>query len=242
MDNDNKAYLIIPDIHHKVGMVERIRANHPGMPAIFLGDYFDDFYDTPAHMEVTCRWLKQAIGRGQDTFLLGNHCFAYLSYELGVRWGYCSGWDVGKQQIFHRHFPGDTLLKSGAWTAHCQGWLISHAGLTRKLHRSFSKRNTSEEILAWVNNAENALMGGVAHPAFVAGIERGGPAKSGGILWCDWQSFEPITGIRQIVGHTPGHEVRYKKGDVCLDTHLHHYGLLEDGELTIVEQHGADRK
>ena len=51
------------------------------------------------------------------------------------------------------------------------------------------------------------------------------------------KSFEPITGIRQIVGHTPGHEVRYKKGDVCLDTHLHHYGLLEDGELTIVEQH-----
>jgi len=95
----------------------------------------------------------------------------------------------------------------------------------------------SEEILEWAKNAENALMGGVAHPAFVAGMERGGPAKSGGILWCDWQSFEPITGIRQIVGHTPGHEVRYKKGDVCLDTHLHHYGLLEDGELTIVEQH-----
>ena len=116
------------------------------MHAIFLGDYFDDFYDTPAHMEVTCRWLKQAIGRGQDTFLLENHCFAYLSYELGVRWGYCSGWDVGKQQVFHRHFPGDTLLKSSAWTAHCQGWLISHAGLTRKLYRSFSKRNTSEEI------------------------------------------------------------------------------------------------
>jgi hypothetical protein len=54
-------------------------------------------------------------------------------------------------------------------------------------------------------------MGGVAHPAFVAGIERGGPAKSGGILWCDWQAFETIRDIRQIVGHTPGHEVRYKK-------------------------------
>jgi hypothetical protein len=36
MNNDNKACLIIPDIHHKVGMVERIRANHSGMPAIFL--------------------------------------------------------------------------------------------------------------------------------------------------------------------------------------------------------------
>jgi hypothetical protein len=64
-----------------------------------------------------------------------------------------------------------------------EGWLISHAGLTRKLYRSFSKRNRSEEILEWVKNAENALMEGVAH------------------------------------------------------THLHHYGLLEDGELTIVEQH-----
>jgi hypothetical protein len=94
MDNDNKAYLIIPDIHHKVGMVERIRANHPGMPAIFLGDYFDDFYDTPAHMEVTCRWLKQAIGRGQDTFLLGNlfrlsllrvGCSLGLLFRLGCR-------------------------------------------------------------------------------------------------------------------------------------------------------------
>jgi hypothetical protein len=234
MNDDNKARLIIPDIHHKVQLVERIRASHPGTPAIFLGDYFDD---TPAAMKTTCEWLKNAIENCADEFLLGNHCFAYVSYELGVRWGFCSGWEPAKQQIFHQYFPGDALLKSGSWISKRQGWLISHAGLTRKLYRSFSKRNTFEEILEWVNNAENALMGGIAHPAFVAGAERGGPAKSGGILWCDWQAFEPIRGIRQIVGHTPAHEVRYKQRDVCIDTHLHHYGLLEDGELTILEQH-----
>jgi hypothetical protein len=181
--NAKRACLIIPDIHHKVELVERIRANHLGMPAIFPGDYFDDFDDTPEDMKATCEWLKNAVENRDDEFLLGNHCFAYISYELGVRWGFCSGWELGKQQVFHQYFPGDALLKSSAWISRCQGWLISHAGLTRKLYRSFSKRSRSEEILEWVKNAENALMEGVAH------------------------------------------------------THLHHYGLLEDGELTIVEQH-----
>jgi len=182
-----------------------------------------------------CQWLKNAIESEQDTFLLGNHCFAYLSYELGIRWGFCSGWDVAKQQVFHRHFPGDMLLKRSSWISNCQDWLISHAGITRKLYRSFSKNNTFEEIVDWVKNAENALTAGVMHAAFVAGRERGGRAKSGGILWCDWDAFEPIKGIRQIVGHTPAEEVRYKKRNVCLDTNLHHYGVIEKGELTILE-------
>ncbi|HEX4809390.1 MAG TPA: hypothetical protein VH325_10695 [Bryobacteraceae bacterium] len=263
MKNEYEARLIIPDVHHKVVAVDRIRRSHPGIPAIFLGDYFDDFYDTAADMEVTCRWLKQAIENDQDTFLLGNHCFAYLSYELGVRWGYCSGWDLSKQQIFHRHFPGDTLLKSSTWVAQCQGWVISHAGITRKVYRSFAKHNSSrqlaqngpavaarvpdtvlaarralcafEELAEWVGNAERALTMGITHPAFLAGVDRGGPARAGGILWCDWNTFEPVKGMRQIVGHTPADEVRYNRGDVCLDTHLHHYGFLKDGGLTIMK-------
>jgi hypothetical protein len=36
------------------------------------------------------------------------------------------------------------------------------------------------------------------------------------------------------MGHTPGTEVRFRKNDVCLDTNLRHYGLLEDGKLTIL--------
>ena len=35
MNDDNKARLIMSDIHHKVELVERIRVNHPGTPAIF---------------------------------------------------------------------------------------------------------------------------------------------------------------------------------------------------------------
>jgi hypothetical protein len=155
----NKARLIIPDIHHKIEQVKRIRANHPGTPAIFLGDYFDDFDDNTEDMKRTCQWLKNAIENQDDEFLLGNHCFAYLSYELGVRWGRCAGWTLAKHQVFHEYFPGDILLKSSAWIAEYQGWLISHARVTRGLYRSFSKRKTVEDILDWLNNAEKCPNG-----------------------------------------------------------------------------------
>ena len=87
----NQARLIIPDVHHKLNLVEKVRTNHPGTPAIFLGDYHDDFDDTVDHMKTTCRWLKEALENSDDEFLLGNHCFAYVSCELGVRWGFCTG-------------------------------------------------------------------------------------------------------------------------------------------------------
>ena len=116
------ARLIIPDVHHKAQIVNDLRSNHPGMPAIFLGDYFDDFHDSVYDMEKTCRWLKQAFENDDDEFILGNHCFAYLSYELGLRWGFCTGWRVDKQHVFHEYFPEDTLLNRGSW--------LSRAGLS----------------------------------------------------------------------------------------------------------------
>ena len=81
----NQARLIIPDVHHKHQLVEKVRTNHLGTPAIFLGDY----------MKATCRWLKKVLENSDDEFLLGNHCFAYVSYELGLRWGFCTGWRAG---------------------------------------------------------------------------------------------------------------------------------------------------
>jgi Calcineurin-like phosphoesterase len=98
--DDHQATLIIPDIHHKVHLVQAIRKAHPKTPAIFLGDYFDDFYDNADAMRATCKWLKDALENADDTFLLGNHCFAYLSYELGVRWGFCSGWTAANSRFF----------------------------------------------------------------------------------------------------------------------------------------------
>ena len=231
--NENPC-LVIPDVHHKIEVVRTIRPFLPHLPSVFLGDYFDDFGDAPSDMERTCEWLTEEIQKEENSFLVGNHCFAYLSYELGVTWGHCAGWTRAKQQIFHRYFPHDSFLRRTKWLTKKQGWLLSHAGITNLLFKSFAKRRTEEEINSWIADAQNALLAGIAHPAFVAGRDRGGPYQNGGLLWCDWDSFRPIGSVRQILGHTPAGTVRRKQNSICLDTHLRHYGILERGTLNIM--------
>lgn len=94
---------------------------------------------------------------------------------------------------------------------------------------------------------------------FSAGWDRGGLNKYGGINWVDWDNFSPINGVNQVVGHSirriPQILVQYKGGgyvkqDVTehyknknnkeklsisynLDTHLNHYGVIEDGVVDI---------
>lgn len=97
-----------------------------------------------------------------------------------------------------------------------------------------------------------------------AGWSRGGMVKYGGITWNDSDiDMVPIPSVMQIFGHSPHPEpdviYTYKKDqnsvkrqqydlfhlnyndpsllsvNFNLDTHLHHYGIIEDGKLTIHE-------
>ena len=228
--NANRC-LVIPDIHHRNGLVAEIRQRHSELPVVFLGDYFDDFGDGPFDIRQTCARVAQALEDDRDCFLLGNHCFAYLAYDLGVLWGRCAGWTLAKQLVFHEYFPGDTLLRRTNWLVWVQGWLLSHAGITNELYRRFAKRRTEEEICQWAEDAESAFRAGVADPALVAGRDRGGQYPHGGLLWCDWNSFRPVPGVRQIFGHTIGSDVREKSGSFCLDTNLRSYEILDSGNL-----------
>lgn len=91
-----------------------------------------------------------------------------------------------------------------------------------------------------------------------AGPARYGYAPIGGITWLDWNmEFAPVKGLSQIVGHTPNirpmmtdgesdveaieelsektkHVLEAKKCyNINLDTHLNHYAILDNKELTI---------
>lgn len=55
-------------VHGRLISRKQIRYNHPALPAILLDVYFDDFFDSTADMELTCRWLKRAIARDNDTW------------------------------------------------------------------------------------------------------------------------------------------------------------------------------
>ena len=116
------------------------------------------------------------------------------------------------------------------------GFLLSHAGWNRAFADA-NGRITTDYIDSLCAECLHELDQGRMHPLAAAGNSRGGSAEVGGIVWQDWRELKPIPGLRQIVGHTPGIEVREKNVDnasaVCLDTRLCHVGVLEDGILRI---------
>jgi len=104
---------------------------------------------------------------------------------------------------------------------------------------------------------------GSCHPLLEAGQDRGGVQRVGGFTWADFSSHHVIEKTRQICGHSihshdKGPLMRFKGAaggksspvakyvkdgvkpewmergwSLCLDTDLHHYGVLEQGKLTI---------
>ena len=224
--------LIIPDIHHKTWVVDEILNAERFDEVVFLGDYFDDFNDTPEDARRTAEWLHAYAGTPGFTFLYGNHDLPYRFPVPGLD---CAGFTIEKWQeilqvLEEVHWES---FKLHTWI---DGWLLSHAGWNRRFSNASGQVNRS-----WIDQlcAEclSQLHDGKMHPLAAAGMSRGGWQSVGGITWQDWSELNPIPGLRQIVGHTPGVAVRLKGDDdstaICLDTHLCHYGCLEDGSFTV---------
>ncbi len=108
--------------------------------------------------------------------------------------------------------------------------------------------------------AKRNFASGSSHPFLEAGRDRGGRNQFGGLNWADFSGHHPIPMIGQIVGHSvmdadkgPLFRLISKDGSptyrlaakgvnprhlahgwtLCMDTHNKHYGILEDGILTI---------
>ena len=76
------------------------------------------------------------------------------------------------------------------------------------------------------------------------GAARGGRQNIGGITWQDFGAeFEPIDGLKQIVGHTSHPKIlnHYTDGNldiascdnIDIDCHLNQYLLIQNGKLII---------
>jgi hypothetical protein len=226
--------LIIPDIHHKTAVVDEILTREQYERVVFLGDYFDDFNDTPGLARETAEWLKRHVQNPNFTFLYGNHDLPYRFCASGVD---CSGFTIEKWEAI---LP---VLDRGDWDAlrlhtWVDGFLLSHAGWNLAFADSYGFV-TKEHIDALCSECLIELEEGRMHPLAGVGISRGGSNAVGGIVWQDWTELEPIAGLHQIVGHTPGIEARHKKTETgtgtaaCLDTRLCHVGILENGVFSV---------
>ena len=141
----------------------------------------------------------------------------------------------------------------------CDGILVTHAGVTTDLFDALQQEGVKASKIA---DALNGLwkMDKTAHPFSSISWNRGGPYKTGGILWADWKEYKTPK-LTQIVGHSVGPEVRLQyKGSqrevtlkgvnraewnlweaICIDLGAGKHSdriigaWIKDGDVTLVE-------
>lgn len=245
--------VIIPDVHEQIGKLKKVIEKYdPDVEwIVFLGDFFDTFKGLTWETHETTRWLADNLLNPKYVFVWGNHD---LHYMMPINAMICSGFDAKKLAIIRN------ILSDKHWKqfklAHFlwdqpepnedrNEWLVSHAGLHPYFihpYHGWSRKYVAEqceEAMYKLKYEQNVV------PLLQCGRGRGGIARIGGIVWADWnREFEPIEGLNQIVGHTPGDDVRTKvlrdksndpkkRGSVVsmnynLDTHLNHVLLVYD--------------
>ncbi len=232
-----KKILVFGDIHTFHGAVEKIVAREKPDLTVFLGDYFDQFRDTPEQNVATARWLKKSLGEKGRIHLFGNHDVHYAYPGLHTA---CSGFTPGKLEAI-----GSVLQESDwqrlAFHYFSGGFLFTHAGLHPYFLDGLPVKALPKFLAQVEREARKALQARKRHWSFTAGVSRFGTQRHGGLTWCDFDEFEPIPDLNQIFGHTPSWEPRTRQTadsyNLCLDTtmphwpSIRHYALVRNGKV-----------
>jgi hypothetical protein len=235
--------LVVPDVHLKMEKLDRI-LNLWGDrgEVVFLGDFFDDFDDTPGINAKMAEVLRDRIlPNPLHTVLAGNHDLNYHPLcQDALR---CSGFEREKLRAV-REVLNEEDWGRFRWATAIDGHLISHAGLHPQLAPALTSCRGGDDvggISEWINDrCEAALkVGDDTEPLLRAGYSRYGLQPVGGIIWMDVREYLCLEGIPQIFGHTPlktpAKLYPDERPSYCLDTHLEHVGIVRGGRVSILE-------
>lgn len=223
--------LVIGDIHNHWQNIENLIENTPHDKVILLGDYFDDFHDSPAAVAATAKWLKRSLDKPNRIHLVGNHDYHYMPHMVREYLGQCGHTDDKEKAI-------NKIIKREDWDKlkffHVeQDWWFSHAGVTTNWFQNPFKGVTEEVVNARI---KKELASGLL-PLCLCAVDhkRGGKNERGGLLWNDWRNMQKIEGVKQIVGHTPAERVRFNKdaNAVCVDCMPYEFITVTDGEVEV---------
>jgi hypothetical protein len=233
--------LIFPDLHQPpFSILDRIEAlivDEDPDRIVFLGDYFDQFYDTASDAERMARWLTKSLADPRRTHLIGNHDASYL---WPVESTFCPGFTWEKANVI-REILGESAKDKFVFHTWVDGWLLTHAGLSADWVTV-----PTDRLPKWLEKEEMAARSAFdqskEHWFVETGSMRGGLNPAGGILWCDHGELRPISKVRQIYGHTPGFEPRWAGPDhLCLDTAAEngpqHFAIVKDRGVTVRKLH-----
>lgn len=230
----DEKLVIIPDLHNKYDLAEKIiLMENPDM-VVFLGDYFDDFNDTVEDADNTSKWLLGSLQHLDRVHLIGNHDLSYMTDNPKLK---CTGYRQSKHETIQNSGIPWGRTKLFCWV---DDWLCTHAGLTNEFYMQQKTKNADsvQKVLDLSrHDLESIDDQDYFHAFFQAGFSRGGSSPVGGILWCHYDEFVDIPGVRQIFGHTRDKVVRHGKTSIsehyCIDTQLNHYAVYRDRTMKI---------
>lgn len=248
----DRPVLVVPDVHQDLGFLERAVALAAGEGAAlcFLGDHADAI-NPRWQGEAALRAVAERLPELAEThvpgcvFLSGNHDVEALRLAHLRARHLLAGDDtlVAKLDAANASAPAYARLL-GAWPASflrtwglaavAHGYLLSHAGVSRRLWPWAASPHAAEQTETFIREANTAwdawLARGDEGPLFAVGPARGGRgiAPVGGVLWLDWDhEFVDDLPLPQIVGHTRAREPRRKDRSWCLDAAQSAVGLLD---------------
>ncbi len=187
--------LLVGDLHGRKAVLEALAAT--GQDLVFLGDFLDAYEkDATRRAQLECvDMVRDLHAKGKARFVRGNHDWSYDPARRGWASGYANGLydDLGDDRRRWLAEGDERVIRLGS------DIVVSHAGITRSL---WDKHQLTLDTV--VQRAHEEVQRGQASDWFFAiGRIRGGFEPIGGPLWCDWDNeFEPVPGVRQVVGHT----------------------------------------
>lgn len=209
----SKRTLIIPDVHNRWELVEKLIKRVSPDETVLLGDYFDDFGDDATTIADVADWLHWSVNQPNRIHLSGNHDthYRFRDYEQCR----CAGYSQPKSIVINDFVTATDWNKLVLYYVLDNKWLLTHAGVhpawvnpglftktkivtsdIQKIEKKLKK--DSEEFL--ISCGRKKL-----HWFDIPGRARcRNSPYYGGLLWCDWEDeFWPTRGLHQIVGHTP---------------------------------------
>lgn len=119
---------VIPDLHTKTFVADEIieKENDNVDQFVLLGDYFDDYYDTPEQNREVGLFINEYVNNDKFKFLIGNHDLHYIIDHPALR---CRGsFEQEKFDAINEVVSADAWEKF-EWTHIVDKWLFSHSGI-----------------------------------------------------------------------------------------------------------------
>ncbi len=246
--------LIIPDVHQNWKFVKDIIDIHysSGDKIVFLGDYFDSCDPENNSIDETCILLRELYESKIDIdFLIGNHDISYYESIYNTRKNvghikpvkyYATGFSKKRATKISRYFSKGNcpFFEKLKLFSIVDDFVLVHAGF----HPSHFKPFTSihDNLQSW-NAIMKELHETISTPFYsilgnVSEI-RGGKYSLSSPIWLDFiHEFEPIDGMKQVVGHTGRHKTFsecIKGKNICLDNNQTTFAIIDDGKFLFYE-------